>query len=150
MENEKWPLDQGLSLKRAFRNDIQGLRALAVLSVLLFHIDFAFIPGGFLGVDVFFVISGFLITGNILSRQERGTFTLNNFFIRRLRRLMPAAIVTILLTLLASRFLLSPADVSSAGKSGFHSIFFGSNINFWLESGYFDAESATKPSLSHI
>ncbi len=134
-------------VKTAFRGDIQGLRALAVIVVLLFHIDVSLFDGGFLGVDIFFVISGFLITGNILWRYEGGTFTFSDFFMRRFKRLVPASVITVLLTLLAAYFLLTPSLTSAAGQSGFHALLFSSNIDFWLQSGYFASEASTKPFL---
>ena len=78
-----------------FRHDIQGLRALAVLSVMLFHVDVPFLPAGFLGVDIFFVISGYLITGIIKRDLEGGSFSFGEFYIRRIRRLFPASAVTV-------------------------------------------------------
>ena len=130
-----------------FRDDIQGLRAIAVLSVLLFHVDFFFLPGGFLGVDVFFVISGFLITGNILRACEDKTFTFGSFFLRRFRRLVPAAVATIALSLIAGYYIMPSDDYEHAGRSGLAALLFSSNVVFWLEAGYFDAASHTKPFL---
>ena len=84
---------------RTYRPDIDGLRAVAIVLVLLFHAT-NLCPGGFVGVDVFFVISGFLITGLLLDTQQRGTFNLGDFWIRRIRRLIPAAKLMLLATLL--------------------------------------------------
>ena len=83
------------------RNDIQLLRGLAVIAVMLFHVDFWWIPGGFLGVDIFFVISGFVITRKIMSELEVGSFTLGEFYLKRIRRILPAAGATILAVLIA-------------------------------------------------
>jgi len=130
-----------------FRNDIQGLRALAVLTVLLFHIDVSLFDGGFLGVDIFFVISGYLITGNIIRKYEAGIFTFTDFFIRRFKRLVPASVVTIALTLLFGYFFLAPSEWQESGRTGFHALLFSSNFIFWSDAGYFDAAAVTKPFL---
>lgn len=119
-----------METKSRFRGDIQGLRALAVLSVLLFHLDIHLFQGGFLGVDIFFTISGFLITGNILRRFDSGKFTFSDFFLRRFKRLVPASVATILLSLIAAHFLFAPSDLTAAGRSGFHALLFSSNIDF--------------------
>ncbi|WP_084421008.1 acyltransferase family protein [Henriciella litoralis] len=130
-----------------FRQDIQGLRALAVISVILFHIDVSVFQGGFLGVDIFFVISGFLITGIILNERESGDFNFTNFYVRRLRRLMPASVFTILVTLIAAYFFFGGSDFAETGRTGLHALLFTSNIVFWLDAGYFDAEAYMKPFL---
>lgn len=130
-----------------FRADIQGLRALAVIAVLLYHVDLFFVPGGFLGVDIFFVISGFLISGNILRSCESRSFSMFDFVLRRMRRLLPAAAVTIVLSLIGGYFILSSSDYAEAGRSGLAALFFSSNFVFWAEAGYFDAASHTKPFL---
>lgn len=132
-----------------YRNDIQGLRALCVLSITLFHASFVLLPGAFLGVDIFFVISGFLITGNILREREAGTFSFLSFFNRRLRRLMPAAVTVVVLTLIVGYFILSSQDYRAASKAGIASILSVSNILFWREAGYFDAANYTKPFLHY-
>ena len=132
-----------------YRNDIQGLRALCVLSITLFHASFVLLPGAFLGVDIFFVISGFLITGNILREREAGAFSFLSFFNRRLRRLMPAAVTVVVLTLIVGYFILSSQDYRAASKAGIASILSVSNILFWREAGYFDAANYTKPFLHY-
>ena len=130
-----------------FRGDIQGLRALAVLAVLLFHIDVSLFKGGFLGVDIFFVISGYLITGNIIKQHDAGSFTFKAFYIRRFKRLIPAATVTIALTLIMGYFFLAPSDWQESGRVGFHALLLSSNFVFWADAGYFDAAAITKPLL---
>lgn len=130
-----------------FLAGIEGLRALAVLAVLLFHLDLSGFTGGYLGVDLFFVISGFIITRNILLEQGRGTFTLKDFYLRRFRRLFPALAVTVLVTLLAALPLLPPRELALLGESAIFALFSLANINFWLEAGYFDAAAHTKPLL---
>lgn len=133
---------------KAYRPDIDGLRAIAVGVVLLFHLDLAPFSGGFVGVDVFFVISGFLITNIILKEmRESGTFQFARFYIRRARRLFPALFVTQLAALIAAYVLLSPPDLERTGGALLHSLVSLSNMFFWSESGYFDAESDSKPLL---
>ncbi len=129
------------------RKDIEGLRALAVLSVILFHLDFAFIPGGFLGVDVFFVISGYLISKNILSDLGRGQFAFKEFYVRRARRLLPALFTTLLFTLFLSFLVFSPDYSLRLAKVAFYSVFSLSNFFFWTELGYFDSAADLKPLL---
>ena len=131
-----------------YRPDIDGLRAIAVFSVLLFHLDFTLFSGGFIGVDIFFVISGFLITRLILTEiQNTGHFSFSRFYLRRFMRLLPAAFVTLIATLIAGYFLLSPNELERLGLIATSATFSVSNFSFWLESGYFDIESSLKPLL---
>jgi peptidoglycan/LPS O-acetylase OafA/YrhL len=130
-----------------YRPDIDGLRAVAVLLVLNFHAFPDAIPGGFIGVDVFFVISGFLITGIIMREQERGRFSLIDFYNRRIRRIFPALIVVLCATLILGWFWMLPAAFAQLGSDTFASAAFLANIAFWLQSGYFDIEAARKPLL---
>lgn len=129
------------------RQDIQFLRAFAVVAVLLYHFDFHTFAGGFLGVDIFFVISGYLITRNIVADLRAGTFSALDFYARRFRRLFPASLVTILVTLVASAAILSAPDFRAFGISALHALFSASNFVFWLEAGYFDAQAYAKPLL---
>lgn len=131
----------------AYRADIDGLRAFAVMAVVLFHADFSLFGGGYLGVDIFFVISGYLITGNIKRDIERGQFSFADFYTRRGRRLFPALIATLLATAVVSALLLSPALMSDFGGSLAASVFSLSNVYFWLGSGYFDGAAIGKPLL---
>ncbi|WP_375206028.1 acyltransferase family protein [Hyphococcus sp.] len=126
---------------------IDGLRAVAVLLVLFFHAGFGFAEGGFVGVDVFFVISGFLITGMIARDIERKEWSFSRFYLRRIARLTPALLVTIIATLVAGYFILAPEDLARLGRTGSYAAVSGSNIFFWLESGYFDQASSSKPLL---
>lgn len=130
-----------------YRADIDGLRTIAVLGVILFHMSLSFIPGGFVGVDVFFVISGFLITGLIKDSIERGRFSFASFYIRRVRRLIPAAACTIIVSFIISVLLFSNEPLKSSAASSIAALFSASNIWFWLESGYFDSSALTKPLL---
>ena len=103
------PLARPTAPKSSLRNDIQGLRAIAVGSVLLYHMGAPFIPGGFVGVDVFFVISGFLISGLIIRELQRtGTFSFSAFYARRLKRLAPVYLVVLLASGTAVMALLTP------------------------------------------
>lgn len=137
----------GVFSHSTFIPGIEGMRALAVLAVLLFHLDLPGVAGGYLGVDLFFVISGFIITRNILSDQSRGSFSLREFYIRRFRRLLPALVVTVLLTLAAALALVPPAELAAAAESAVYALFSLANFNFWLEAGYFDAAAESKPLL---
>lgn len=129
------------------RNDIDGIRTLAVLGVLIFHLDADWLPGGYLGVDVFFVISGYLITRNILRDVTGGRWRFLTFYSRRVLRLFPALFVTVILSLVAGFFIFTPPLLIELGKSAQASVFWYSNIYFWLQSGYFDTDSQFKPLL---
>lgn len=127
---------------------VDGLRAVAVLAVLLYHYGVPGFGGGYVGVDVFFVISGFLITRLIVNEvQATGAFSFANFYIRRMRRLFPALLATLLLTFLAAAVLYSPDQFQRFGKTLAAAVFSFSNVQFWQEAGYFDASSHTKPLL---
>jgi peptidoglycan/LPS O-acetylase OafA/YrhL len=131
----------------SYRPDIDGLRAVAVLSVILFHAGVPGFPGGFVGVDVFFVISGYLITSLILKDLQAGTFSFAGFWERRARRILPALGLVVAATLAAGWFLLLPQDFAALGKQVATQAAFGSNILFYKEAGYFDTESHLKPLL---
>lgn len=130
-----------------YRADIDGLRAVAVLLIVFFHVRLSNVPGGFIGVDVFFVISGFLITKLILREVAQDSFSFKDFYWRRLRRLGPALFVTIAITLLAGWFILPPTLYQSTAQAALATIFSVSNILFWLQTGYFDVAAAYKPLL---
>ena len=129
------------------RNDIQALRGLAILVVLLFHFDLGGLSAGFLGVDIFFVLSGFLITGLISSGIERGDFKLSDFYLRRIKRLLPAATVTLAAVTIASRWFLLPSEAENYWRTLFGSLTFSANIALWLQNGYFQQASELKPLL---
>ena len=133
--------------KLDYRPDIDGLRAIAVLSVLFYHGGIKLFPGGFVGVDVFFVISGYLITSIIIREIKAGEFTLINFYERRIRRIYPALFTVVAFTLLVSALLFDAMDYANIGKSAISVTFFLSNVLFWTESGYFEAPSILKPLL---
>ena len=130
-----------------YRADIDGLRSVAVIPVVLFHLGLAWMPGGFVGVDVFFVISGFLITSIIARELDEGRFSLARFYERRIRRIFPALFVVIAVVLLGGAFLLMPTDLYNAAQSAAAATLFASNFLFYFEAGYFDAASYTKPLL---
>jgi peptidoglycan/LPS O-acetylase OafA/YrhL len=133
----------------AYRPDIDGLRAFAVLPVVLFHFKIFpdYVGGGFVGVDIFFVISGYLITGIIFAGINKGTYSLIGFYDRRIRRIFPALISLYVLSI-ASAFLLNfPSEAETIGRSIIASTFFVSNIFFYGRSGYFDRDSETNPLL---
>lgn len=130
-----------------YRKEIDGLRAIAVVPVILFHAGFDYFGGGFVGVDVFFVISGYLITTIILSEKEKGTFSLLNFYERRSRRIIPALFLVMLASSIVSWFWLSPSHMAEFSKSLVAVSIFSSNILFWTESGYWGVENELKPLL---
>ncbi len=130
-----------------YRLDIQLLRALAVISVILYHFKFLSLPGGFVGVDVFFVISGYLISGSIIKAQANEKFKFSKFYFNRLKRLYPALLATIIITYAFGFLLFSPIDFESLSASTIYSSLGVSNINFWLTSGYFENFSKLKPLL---
>ena len=130
-----------------YRADIDGLRAVAVLSVVGYHARIGLLRGGFVGVDVFFVISGYLISSIILSDIAAGNFSYLTFYERRLRRIFPALIAVMLATSLLVYLYFLPVEVEAFAKSLLAAIFSTSNIYFWRESGYFGALEETKPLL---
>ena len=131
----------------AYRPEVDGLRAVAVLVVLLFHAGAPGFSGGFVGVDVFFVISGYLITRLILGELDGGRFRFSRFYGRRARRLFPAMFATLAATFVASVFVLSPSHLEELSLSLVHTLFSLSNVLFWRLSGYFDIGSEAKPLL---
>jgi peptidoglycan/LPS O-acetylase OafA/YrhL len=123
----------------AYRPDIDGLRAVAVLSVLAFHKGLFQLPGGFIGVDVFFVISGYLISSLILKDLAHGTFSFRRFYERRVRRIFPALFVMMALVSLVACVLMVPVELITYAKSVIAAAFSAANIFFLNKSGYFDA-----------
>jgi peptidoglycan/LPS O-acetylase OafA/YrhL len=130
-----------------YRPEVDGLRAVAVLPVILYHCGLDWFPGGYVGVDVFFVISGYLITSIILSEMLAGRFSLVTFYERRARRILPALFVMMLLCVPTAWVLLDPEDFKYFAKSLVAVPTFSSNLLFWLESGYFDTSADLKPLL---
>jgi peptidoglycan/LPS O-acetylase OafA/YrhL len=137
----------GHNTSSAYRPDIDGMRALAVASVLVFHAFPQVLPGGFIGVDIFFVISGFLISGIILDSLANGSFSFLEFYQRRIRRIFPALAIVLAATLVAGYVMLLPDDYTSLGKHVVGGAGFVSNLVLWSEAGYFDKAAALKPLL---
>jgi peptidoglycan/LPS O-acetylase OafA/YrhL len=134
-----------------FRPDIEGLRGVAVLIVVLFHASLAGVIGGFVGVDVFFVISGFLITGLLLREHERtGRIAFLAFYARRARRLLPAAVVVLVATLVAALNLAAPLDRPAVGLDGAAAALSIGNIRFALASGDYFANIAGPSPFLHF
>ena len=131
----------------AYRREIDGLRALAVIPVILFHAGFKIFKGGFIGVDVFFVISGYLITSILLFEKENGAFSLLTFYERRARRILPALFIVMATSAFFAWMWLLPRDMKDFSGSIAAVSVFASNIFFWSESGYFDTKAELKPLL---
>jgi len=129
------------------RQDIDGLRAVSVIPVIFFHAGLQWFKGGFVGVDVFFVISGYLITGIIWSELQAGTFSIASFYERRARRILPALFLVMFACLPAAWLLMTPQDLRSFSQSLIAVPVFSSNILFWLSSGYFETSAEFKPLL---
>lgn len=135
------------SLQLKYRPDIDGLRAVAVLLVIGFHAFPAFIPGGYVGVDIFFVISGFLITGLLLKNFCENGFHILHFYERRIRRIFPALFTVLAFSAVAGWFLLTPEQFRSLGSNIAGGAAFASNFVLLQQSGYFDVSAAVKPLL---
>jgi peptidoglycan/LPS O-acetylase OafA/YrhL len=131
----------------AYRSDIDGLRAIAVLSVIAFHIAPERFRGGFVGVDIFFVISGFLISSIIYRELESGTFSIVEFYVRRIRRIYPALFLVLSFVCVAGWMLLLPTEFVALGKQVIGGSAFVANFVLWWQSGYFSPEAALKPLL---
>ncbi len=130
-----------------YRSEIDGLRAVAVVPVILFHAGFGLFAGGYVGVDVFFVISGYLITSIIIGEMAEGRFSLARFYERRARRILPALFFVVLCCLPAAWFLLPPSDLREFAQGVFATATFSANILFWQRSGYFDTDAEMNPLL---
>lgn len=131
-----------------YRPELDGLRAVAVVSVILFHAQ-GLAPGGYVGVDVFFTLSGYLVTCVIASQLDVSRFSLRDFWMRRIRRLMPAALVVSATCLAWGYFFMAPNDLRSVGKSNLAQLALLANVHFWRESGYFAEVAHTKPLLHY-
>ena len=132
---------------KAYRPDIDGLRTIAVMPVVLFHADVPGVSGGYVGVDVFFVISGFLITSIIHREVERGDFSILRFYERRARRILPALIAVVVATLIAAFFLFMPREFEQTAKSAASAMLFVSNLLFYSDTGYFSPGIYERPLL---
>ncbi|MDO9285380.1 MAG: acyltransferase, partial [Aquabacterium sp.] len=142
-------MNSNTKIADTYRPDIDGLRAIAVSAVMIFHAKENLLPGGFVGVDIFFVISGYLITKHIAAEISANRFSLGEFYRRRIRRIVPMMMVVVATTLLLSMLLMTPADARNVAKSAVWSIASMANIHFLrdLDSSYFAASSAEVPLL---
>ena len=134
-------------MRRDYREDIDWLRAIAVLAVVAFHFEAPAVFGGFVGVDIFFVISGYLITGIIQSELQSGTFSFARFYERRVRRLLPALYAMVALTAIPSFHYLLTSERLEFFRSVAAVVTFTSNFFFWFQTGYFDHAAVEKPLL---
>jgi peptidoglycan/LPS O-acetylase OafA/YrhL len=140
-------VEQHRAASVGYRADINGLRGIAVILVVLYHLGIRSVRGGFIGVDVFFVISGFLISAIILSDVQAGKFSLGRFYERRIRRIGPALLFMMCGTIVLAYFYLLPSEMKSFAKSLLSAAFSSANIFFWSKSGYFDTSADTQPLL---
>jgi peptidoglycan/LPS O-acetylase OafA/YrhL len=136
-----------MTVKMKYRPDIDGLRAIAVLAVLFFHAEVSVFSGGYVGVDVFFVISGYLITTKIAQGIQTGTFSFITFYEQRIRRIFPALFAVIISTLLIGGWLFDAESYTELGESSVATTLSLANIFFWMQAGYFDKPSVLKPLL---
>src|SRR6266700_1819728 len=130
-----------------YRPDVDGLRAIAVIAVIAYHAFPRLVPGGFVGVDIFFVISGYLITQIIVADLDRGSFSFAEFYARRVRRVFPALIVVMLTTLAAGTAMFLPDELTSLARNAIAGASFGANLMLLSEVGYFDHDAHVKPLL---
>lgn len=130
-----------------YRPDIDGIRAIAILSVVLYHAGIGALPGGFTGVDIFFVVSGYLIGGHIFSEIRQGRFSFARFYQRRVRRILPAFYVVLCFTFVFGLVLLSPVELTDFSKSAIAAVFSASNVHFLRYSNYFQQSSELNPLL---
>ncbi len=130
-----------------YRPEVDGLRALAVLPVILFHAGFSWIEGGYVGVDIFFVISGYLISSIIFGEYRQGRFSLVTFYERRARRILPALMLVMAVCIPFAWFTMMPSQLNGFGQSMAAASLFASNMLFWYSSGYFDSSAEEKPLL---
>ena len=124
-----------------FRSDINFLRAIAVVLVVVFHFSNVALPGGFVGVDIFFAISGYLMTGIIFSQIQKQRFSLLSFYLARAKRIIPALSVMVLSVLVYGWFYLFDVEFIKLLKHAFSSLLFYSNVVYWQEAGYFSASA---------
>ena len=131
-----------------YRKDIDGLRAISIIPVVLFHAGISIFSGGYVGVDIFFVISGYLITSIILSDIKKDRFSISSFYFRRFKRIFPGLFPVLFITLISTYILFTPYDFKSFGKSLTGASLFVSNIVFWADGdGYFNTISESNPLL---
>ncbi|HML30128.1 MAG TPA: acyltransferase family protein, partial [Hyphomicrobium sp.] len=140
-------LNQAAKPGEGYRRDLDGLRGIAVAAVVAYHLDLSFVPGGFVGVDIFFVLSGFLITRLIAAELRDGTFSIARFYERRIRRIVPALVFVCACTTAAAIAFLLPDELQRYASSLMAAAFSYSNVWFFLHSGYFDPGSGAQPLL---
>jgi len=141
-------IEKKLPEVKFYQPEIDGLRSIAVMAVILFHAGFSIFSGGYVGVDVFFVISGFLITRLLVNEVEKNSkVDFGRFYLRRARRLLPAMFFTLFCTTVLAAWFLSPQQLVSYGGSLLHAVLSFSNLFFYSESGYFETTSSLKPLL---
>ena len=131
----------------SYRSEIDGLRAVAVIPVMIFHAGFNFLDGGFLGVDIFFVISGYLITTMILVQKSKNQFSYTSFYERRIRRIIPALLLVMVCCIPFAYFMMQPDDLENFGQSLISTALMSNNILLYITSGYWDLTSSFKPLL---
>ena len=131
----------------SYRSEIDGLRAVAVLPVILFHAGLQWVPGGYVGVDIFFVISGFLITGILMRELEADQFSILNFYERRARRILPALFFVMTVTAILAAIFMLPYELRDFARSMIAVITFVSNFFFWSEADYFATAAERLPLL---
>lgn len=146
VNSEPLRVEQVLHVDR-YRAEVDGLRGIAVLAVIAFHAFPNRFPGGYVGVDVFFVVSGYLISSILLRSLERSTFTFSQFYARRIRRIFPALVLVLAMSLSIGAIALLPDELQELGKHVASASAFLSNFTLWRESGYFDSASELKPLL---
>jgi peptidoglycan/LPS O-acetylase OafA/YrhL len=134
-------------MNKSRRIDIDVLRAISVISVIVFHLDKSFFPLGYFGVDIFFVISGYLITKIIIRELDNKQFSFRNFYLRRIRRILPALLIVLFTTLLVAFSILLTSDFKVFTESLLASLGFFPNIYFWMTGGYFGSNDELKPLL---
>ncbi|WP_434606676.1 acyltransferase [Pseudomonas sp. D2-30] len=132
-----------------YRPDIDGLRAVAVIAVFIHHLNASLLPGGFVGVDIFFVISGFLITSQVFSEIQQNTFSMKRFYQRRINRIVPALTTVVVASVIAGIFVLSPVDLTRLNISALSSLLGVSNIYIWMKYGNYFAADASEAPLLH-
>ncbi len=134
-------------MNKTRRVDIDSLRGLSVISVIIFHLDHSYFPNGYLGVDLFFVISGYVITKSIIKKYYEGNFKFTEFYLKRIRRIFPVLLVVLISSLLVGIFLLLISDLKNFSESLLTSLGFISNFYFWITGGYFSTNDQLKPLL---
>lgn len=139
--------DDSVVTHMAYRPDIDGLRAIAVLAVIFYHLGWSVFSGGFVGVDIFLVISGYLITGIVRRHLSQQRFSLPRFYLRRIKRLLPALLVTVALSFIPAYVLLPPPELKQMAGSAVAALLSVANLFFWSGSGYFESDAISQPLL---